>query len=140
RVDFLGGAGEPGDGAPGGGRGRGDRRAGPEVGRAPTGGRRAAGGRAGHGRGTARLPGRPGGALAAAGELDLHPRGAQDERRQVRQEAPTQPALRRPTGDPSPRLASATLSSRLPTCPQPTKLSTTCQKIRQNTHLELDKW
>ena len=41
------------------------------------------------------VPGRQGRELAGAGELDLHRRGAEDERRQVRQEGAARPACAR---------------------------------------------
>ncbi len=45
--------------------------------------------------GAARLPGRQGGALAAAGAVGVHRGGAQDQRRQVRQEGAAAPVRRR---------------------------------------------
>ena len=87
RVDLLGRAGERADGAPGGRRGV-------AWSACPT--RSGASGRwppscvregaTVDRRGAARLPRRAGRALAAAGALGVHRRGAEDQRRQVRQE------------------------------------------------------
>ena len=87
RVDLLGGAGERADGAPG---GRSRRRSSASPTRSGASGRWppscCAAGATVDRRGAAGLPGRAGAALAAARALGVHRRGAQDQRRQVRQE------------------------------------------------------
>jgi fatty-acyl-CoA synthase len=85
-------------------RGGRDRRARREVGRAPAGGHRAARGAERRAGGAARVPQRQGGPLAAAGELGVHRRGPQDQRGQVRQEAPAGRARGRQARHPPPRV------------------------------------
>ena len=89
----LGRAGERADGPPGGAGGVRGRRARRAVGRASAGDGRAARGRHGDRRRAARVP-RPSkvAALAAAGALGVHRGGAEDQRRQVRQEAASAPS------------------------------------------------
>ncbi len=86
RVDLVHGAGERADGPPERQRGSRHRRARRQMGRAAAGRRRAGRGLRGQRRRAARLPGRAGAPLAAARALVVHRRGAQDQRRQVRQD------------------------------------------------------
>ena len=87
RVDLLHGTGEHPDGPSGRGRGGRHRRGGREVGRAAAGGRRPGRRRDGERGRASGLPGRPDPALAAARAMVLHPRGPEDQRGQVRQDA-----------------------------------------------------
>ena len=95
RVDLLGRAGERGHGPSRGGRGRGHRRARRAVERAAPGGRGGGGGLDPVRRRAGRVPERSGEPVVAARAVGLHRRGAEDQRREVRQEGAPVPARRR---------------------------------------------
>ena len=97
RVDLVGRARRHPDGASRGRRGGGDRGARPALGRAPAGVRRHQGGLGDHLGRALRVPLRPCRQVAAARALDVHRRGAEDERREVRQEGAARAVRRRRT-------------------------------------------
>ena len=95
RVDLLGRARGHADGAPRDPRGGRRRGAGRALAGATARCGRAARGQVGDGRGAADLARRPGREVVGAGAVGLHRRGAQDQRRQVRQEGAAQGLQRR---------------------------------------------